>query len=144
MSEGPSRWEAFRAFLLKNIMSLTDIMRLDLQAITSNGSDFGVAVDFVAPDGSTATVNCLVTTHHNSFDENGEAIDSRQSSVAVSEPLLTDEYYPVRNGDNDVNLTGHLISFLESTGEKKTYIAEQWFPDESIGLIVIMLGEYNA
>lgn len=123
-------------------MSLTDLSRQDAENITSNLNDFGVNVDFVSPLGDECSVACLVTTHHNGFNELGEPIDSRQSSVAVSENQLVDNYYSVRNSDGDVDLTGHLLSFYESTGEKNTYIAERWLPDEAIGLIVIFLGEW--
>lgn len=123
-------------------MSLLDLARQDIENITSNSNDFGVDVDFLSPNMDACTVACLVTTHHSGFNELGEPIDSRQASVAVSEAQLVDNYYTVRNGDGDVDLTGHLLSFYESTGEKKTYIAQRWLPDEAIGLIVIFLGEW--
>lgn len=125
-------------------MGLLDQARLDMQQITSNSADFGVSISFTAPTSETATVIGFHTKHHLAYTEDGEKINHKTASIAVSETLLTDENYPTRNASDEVHFEGHLISVSDSTGSTKNYVCQQWFPDEALGLIVLILGDYDG
>lgn len=119
-------------------MSLLDRAKADLQQITSNSNEFGVSVVFTASDSTTATVNCLHTIHHTGFDTDGIRVNSKQASIAVKEDLLTDADYPVRNSNNEVTFKNHR-ALLNGT----EFIIREWYPDDTLGLIVLILGVYE-
>lgn len=119
-------------------MNLVDRAKQDIQTITSNSSEFGVPVVFLAPTSETVTINCLESTHHTSFDSTGEKINSKQSQIAVSELLLISLNYPYIDSNDEVSFKDHLLTF-----GGKTMIVNQWFPDRTASLIVLILGEYE-
>lgn len=124
-------------------MGLIDQAKKDIEQITSNSNEFGVSMTFTAPTSKTATVTGLHKKHHLGIDpEKGVAVNTKTASVSVSEKFLADAGYPVRNGNGVVDLKKHLVAVKDSTGTTETYIIEQWFPDETIGLIVCTLGTY--
>lgn len=125
-------------------MGLLDDARALWQEKSSDLSDFGVVLSFTAPTEETATVNGLHTKHHQAFDFEGRRVNSKNAHVSVSEKLLTDLSYPVRDSKGEVNLKGHLISCKDSTGETKNYVAREWYQNETLGVIVIVLGDYGT
>jgi len=66
----------------------------------------------------------------------------KNAHISFSEALLTDVSYPVRNINGEVQLRGHKITTKDSTGVDKNYIITENFPDETIGMIVCILGDY--
>src|SRR5258706_238985 len=71
----------------------------------------------------------------------GEMISSKVAHVSVSEKLLTDAGYPVRNAKGHVDLNGHKVNVKDSTGIVNNYILSNggWYPDEMLGHIVCIL-----
>jgi len=126
-------------------MSLEDRARLDMQQITGNGNDFGEPITFTAPapGSETATINGLNTKHHMGFNLDGEQVNTKTASVAVAEKFLTDAGYPTRDGNGEINMNGHLVDVADSTGNIKNYVINQNFPDENLGLLVFILGDYE-
>lgn len=125
-------------------MGLLEQARLDMQQITGNSSEFGVSMTFTAPDSSTCTVVGFHTKHHMAYNDIGEQINHKKASVAISEIQFTENSYPCRNSDGEIYLENHLVSVVDSTGLSKNYVCEQWFPDEALGLLVIILGDYDG
>ncbi len=119
-------------------MSLHQQAKIDIQTITSNSLEFGVPVVFLNPDSETVTLNCIPSEHHTSFDSDGLKINSKQASVGVSELLLDASDYSYKLDTGEISFEGHLIT-LEGT----QYIAREWFPDRTIGLIIVILSEYE-
>lgn len=122
-------------------MGLLDNIRRDARRFTSNSADFATALMFTSPgEGSvTVTVNGLATKHHFEIDSQGNVVASANVHCCVAEQLLTEEDYPVRvNGK--VNLKRHTIAWTDATGEAKSYIIEDWMPDDTLGLIRLRLG----
>jgi hypothetical protein len=56
---------------------------------------------------------------------------------------LTDQNYPVRSSSGIVNLAGHKVTVADSTGASVTYVVREWMPDETIGLILMILGDFK-
>ena len=123
-------------------MGLIDQIKIDTAQITGNLDEFGVAITFTAPDTSTADITGFHVKHHTDFDGDGIAVNSTIASVAISEKFLTDLSYPVRI-DGEVNFDGHRVLVADSTLSVKEYTILQWFPDETIGIIVCILGKYE-
>ncbi len=124
-------------------MGLIDQARADIKDITSNSNDFGVSGEFIAPSGDVAVCNCIHTKHYMAFTAEGEMINSKKASIAVAESSLTDLNYPTRNTTGEVHFEFHKVNIADSTGIVKNYIASEWFPDENVGLIVLILGDFE-
>lgn len=130
-------------------MSLTDQAIQDMKDITGNGDDFGVSFQLMSPDGAIAVVKGFHVKIHQAIDEIGLTVNSKKASIAFSEGNLPIGYV-IRITDTDhhmigeVNLKGFRIDIADSTGVVKKYKAQQWFPDEKLGLIVVILGDYAA
>lgn len=127
-------------------MSLVDQAQQDMQQITTNLNEFGVNITLKTPDGSaTASVVGLHTKHHMAFDPDGVMVSAKTASVAIAEQQLIDAGFPnIRNANNEVNLNKTLVDVADSTGAVKNYVANRVYPDEMIGLLVFILGDYKA
>ena len=121
-------------------MSLRDRAKTDVQRFTSDPDGFGTTISFEAPTTETADIVGLATKHHISIDTEGNPINTKNAHVSVSEQLLVDAGYPVRVF-GEVSMEQHKVSWVDSTGVSKDYVVEQHFPDETVGLIVFILGD---
>lgn len=117
---------------------------IDANRILSNAQKgFATAVTFSIPDGLTVTVNALAIRHHMSLNSDGMAANALNARVTVSEKTLTDLGYPTRNIQGDVSMVGNIVSFADSTQVTKMYSIESTWPDDSLGVIVCTLSEYE-
>lgn len=124
-------------------MSLIEQAKKDIEQITSNVNEFGVELNFIAPNAATAKINGLHAKTFLSVNNEGIAVNSKQAHVSFSEKFLLDKNYPVRNTSGEVDLTNHLVNVKDSTGIIKHYKVQEWFPDETIGLITCILNDYE-
>lgn len=83
----------------------------------------------------------LATKHWINFDSDGNPINSKNVHICIDESVLVANGYPVRNSKGEINLLKHQVSFLDSSGLKRTYVVRENFPDETLGLIVCILGD---
>jgi len=121
-------------------MSILDNIRADIKTITENDEDFAVEITFTAPDLTVAVINGLHTKHHMSINTEGQMVNSKNTHISFSEASLP-LAYPLRNAAGEVNLKRHKISVKDSTGIVKNYTVAEWFPDETVGLIVCLLND---
>ena len=125
-------------------MNLTDQAIADAAFITSNQNDFGVECVFVSPTQTTATVFVLHTKHNTAYDsETGERINSKIASIAVSEIVLNAANYPTRDDQGECTLKNHRVSIADSTGIVNEYKVSENYPDEKLGLIVLILIDFE-
>jgi len=127
-------------------MNITNRAQQLIQRITTNNvTGFGTSVIFVNPDNTiTKTVSALQTKHMLKQDENGFRSVARTASIAVSEAALIEAGYPTRNMQNEVDLLQHKVTWTDVSGLEWTYSVRQNRPDENIGLIVLILDDYDA
>lgn len=104
--------------------------------------DFAVPIVFVAPTNETVTINGWTSKHHIGFDTDGNMINSKKAHVTFSESDLTDAGYPFRNTDGEVYMKNHLITVKDSTQTTEQFKVAQWYPDERLGLITLILSEF--
>jgi hypothetical protein len=101
------------------------------------------AITFTAPNsGPIIVANGIATKHHNSLNEEGKQVNAKKASITITEALLTAQGYPVRI-KGEVNLTNHKVSWMDSTGTINTYMIREWYPDESLGEITCILGDFE-
>ncbi len=118
-------------------MGLSEIAKQHVARFTSNTDEFGVEYTLTAPDDTTLVVAGMQTMHHTKFDLEGEMVNSLVTSVAFAESFLTE--YPYINDDNEIDFTGHKVTF-----DSVTYMVREFFPDEKVDLIVLILVQWQA
>ena len=125
-------------------MGLIEQAQQDLIDITTDLNGFGLSIILTAPNLQVVNIVGIHHKHHLGIDTDGNAVNSKKSHCAISEKsiLTANSLYPIRNANGEVNLRGHKLSVIDSTQIVKNYIIKEWFPDESLGLIVVILGDY--
>ena len=119
--------------------------RRDWQRFTSSGG-FETEICFTNPaNGQKATINGLAMKHRIGVDpDTGNVISSRNFHISFSEAELLAAPYIVRDDENEVNITGHLVDYVDSTGKSRQYKITEPFPDETAGVIYCNLEFYNG
>ena len=97
-------------------------------------------ITLTAPSGFSVQTTGFATKHHIKFESDGTSFNAKNAHICVDEEELTALGYPVRIND-EVDLKGHIAVFKDSSGVDKTYIVNEQFPDETLGLIVCILGD---
>lgn len=126
-------------------MGLTDRAIADVKRFTTDSNGWGVSALFTAPNNQTATVNVHHVKHNLGVDTDGNMVNSKKAHVSFSESGLLEinPNYPLRDSKQEINMKGHRIDVADSTGITKNYIVKSTYPDEKIGLIVVILDDYE-
>lgn len=123
-------------------MSLIDQARIDTGAILRG--QFSVPITLISPDSQVATVRGIHNKTSEAVDpRSGIKVNSKHAAVTIYETDITDDNdtYPIRC-KGEVNFKEHKVKVKDSTGLEKTYKVNEWFPDETVGIIVLILGKY--
>ena len=119
--------------------SISDAKRI----ITKGG--FEETITISTPSGDLSLeITGLASKHHLSFNTDGSPVSSKNAHACVSETELTALGYPVRNPNGEIDFRQHKISFIDSSGVKKHYAVRETFPDETLGLITLILGDWQS
>ena len=86
----------------------------------------------------------FVSKHWINYDTDGSAVNSKNAHICLDEEQLVLLNYPVRNSQNEVHLYNHRVFTNDSSGVEKSYVIKEWFPDETLGLIVCILSDYES
>lgn len=124
-------------------MGLTEKAQLDNRKITGSLNGWGVAINIVDPNAVSVDIVGLHTKHHIGYDADGVRMSTKTASVSITESFLTDAGYPVRNGSLEVDMVDHLVNVNDSTDILKNYIVLESFPDEKLGMIILILGDFE-
>jgi hypothetical protein len=125
-------------------MGILDMIRNDARRYITDTDGFATTIHFQAPNGGMEVdIPGRSNKHHISFDQTGTPVNLLNASITISEKVLTDAGYPVRNADNLVTLRGHRVSWTDSTGIAGTYSIKECFPDQSVGIIVCILNDFK-
>ena len=120
-------------------MNLKKRAQADIKRITGNLNEWADEATLTDPASNIYTVGVIHTKHHLGLDpEIGVPINAKTSSIAFSESNLSAS---VRNGESEVNLDGWQIDVADSTDVVKSYYPLEWFPDEMIGMIIVILSD---
>lgn len=120
---------------------LLDRARLDASNIASN-SGFSSDVELTTKDETlTVQTSGLSTKHHINLDSDGLPINSKNAHVCLSEKELTELGVQVRDLNGEVNLLGCKVKIKDSSGVIREYVITENLPNETLGLIVCILGD---
>ena len=123
-------------------MSLVDQAKADWQQITTdNVSGFGTPITLTSPASDVLEIVGLATKHHIGIDDDGNVVNTKNAHISFSEKQLSDASYPTRDADGEVSLYGHKATWIDSTGSSITYVIREFFPDETMGVILCILGD---
>lgn len=128
-------------------MNLTERAIVDCLKISTNKKEFAVDIELTDLEGNSYHVVGLHTKHANSIDkDNGAIVKGKNATCSIHEReiLRAAPSYPIRDSRGEVAMIGHKIFVKDSTDEIKNYIVLQNWPDETIGLITFILGDYTA
>lgn len=124
--------------------SLLNRARKDAKRYVTKGG-FQETITLETSDGSMSIETTgFASKHWINFDTDGNAANSKNAHICLDEDKLVAAGYPVRNSDKEVYLLKHRVSVKDSSGEVKTYVIIESFPDETLGLIVCILGDYGT
>ena len=105
---------------------------------------WGTDVTFSPTFGGVGTVvTCLASKIGISIGEDGLPVNEKNAHITVSEQALTDAGYTVRNGNGEVDMINHFVSYTDSSGNTHNYQINTTMPDETLGGIYCVLGDYN-
>lgn len=110
--------------------------------ITSGGFEEEITISTPSGD-KTLQITGLASKHHLSFDSDGSPMSSKNAHCSLSEEVLSDNGYPVRNAAQEIALKGHKISYKDSSGVVKDYTVKDHYPNETLGLITLILGDWH-
>lgn len=116
---------------------IIDQARRDAQRFTNAGG-FQEEITLSTPSGdSELLVSGLTTGHWQGFDTDGNPVNSTSNHITIAEADLIAANYPyLVNGR--VGLQNHKVSVLD-----KTYIINECHPNQTLGLLVCILGVYK-
>jgi len=122
-------------------MGLLKQAQKDIEQITTNdATGFAVVAYMYLSNGTIAKVKGTTARHYLGFDTDGVKISSLNAHVSFSEKTLTDAGVTVRNSAGEVNLLGKRVQINDSADVLRDYVVVEQYPDETIGLIVLILG----
>ena len=103
----------------------------------------GVECTFT-PSGSVDSLNIrgLFASHHNSINTDGVPINAKTTRLTIIEKDLTDHDYVTRNSKGYVSMKDHKVSFIDASGVLQYFIVNEVFPDNTLGVITLILGDY--
>lgn len=122
-------------------MNLLDAIKRDIAQIQNNGNEYAVDCTFTRPNNTTFTIKAVHTKHHLGVDTDGLPINSKTASISFSEMNLPVNI-SIRNNANEVRMINWRVSVKDSTGVTAQYVVREVFPDEMLGTIVCILGDY--
>ena len=93
---------------------------------------------------TTIETTGFVSKHWINYDTDGSSVNSKNAHICIDEDDLVLKNYPVRNANNEVSLMNHRVTTKDSSGIEKKYLIKEWFPDETLGLIVCILADYES
>lgn len=124
-------------------MSFTDLAKADWKRFTGDVNGWGTAIKFTIPGGGTSVdVVGLAVKHHINVDTEGIAINGKNAHISISEELLTAESYVTRVNE-EVSLEGHTVEWIDSSGVLKKYVIRETYPDEKVGMLICILGDFE-
>ena len=122
--------------------SLLDKARRDSKKYVTAGG-FHEDITLATPDGfTTLQTTGFVSKHWINFDTDGNAINAKNAHICVDQTALEAANYPYLK-DKEVHLYKHRVTTKDSSGNNKEYVVNEHYPDETLGLIVCILGDYE-
>ena len=123
---------------------LFQLAKRDAKFFVTQGG-FEVDIQLTTPTSDkTVSLTGFATKHWVNFDTDGNPVNAKNVHVCIDESVLVANGYPTRNLKDEISLLKHKVSFEDSSGVVKNYVVRESFPDETFGLIVLILNDYKV
>lgn len=124
--------------------SLFNLVKRDAKFFVTKGG-YQIDIELVTPDGSkTVNITGWAVKHFGSFDSDGNQVNTANVHATVDEALLVSLGYPIRNVRGELSMKFHIVKFVDSSGVLSSNIVREIFPDENLGLILLVLGRFKS
>jgi hypothetical protein len=125
-------------------MGLLDRARKDARKILGDLAGWATMLTFTSPGGEVTTINGTFFKRNVAvLSGDGTPSNARQIHITFAEAEMIAAYYDIRNTAGVVDLQDHLVSCADSTGVAHSYVIREWHPDETLGIVRCMLGDYE-
>lgn len=125
-------------------MGMLEQAQADVKRIRQDPNGFTKQITFIKKDGSlTVTVYGMHSKINGAIDTMGNFVNAKKAHVSVSEGTLNDAGYFVRDGNNEVSMIGDKVAVKDSSGLLCQYEISETIPDETVGLIVCFLHDFE-
>jgi hypothetical protein len=125
-------------------MGMLEQAQADIKRIRTDPNGFTRPITFTKADNSkTVTVYGMHAKIHMNTTTIGEVVNGKKAHVSVSESSLTDLGYVTRNDKNECSIKDDKVTVLDSVGFLCDYIIREIYPDEAVGLLVCILGDFE-
>jgi hypothetical protein len=126
-------------------MGLRDIAASDVIEIINDTETGGDEITITSPAGVSETFNALTNDIHFAIDpETGETVTGRQCSATVlSSDLVTAGFTDIK-GIPDTNSRPWVVQMTDINGVTASFKVVESHPDNTIGLMILILGEYSS
>lgn len=125
-------------------MGMLEIAQAAVKRIRTDPNGFTKRLTFTKKDGSvSAIIYGMFSKIHMTTGTDGEAINTKRPHVSIAESALNDLGYTTRDANNECNLKDDKIFVADSTLVSSQYIIAEIFPDETLGIIVCFLRDFE-
>jgi hypothetical protein len=121
---------------------ILDLARRDAAFIINQGG-FQSDITFVVDGGDDVVIQGLATKHHLGYNEDGQRVSVKNAQITINESDLTDAGITTRAANGEVGLRNQVVNYADSTGTTHSYVIIDRFPNETLGHIVCILGDYE-
>lgn len=122
--------------------ALLESVRKDVKKYILEGG-FESDIKITNPSGNISLdTTGWASKHHINFDTDGAPINAKNAHICLDEDALVAGGILVRVNE-EVVLRDYKIEVKDSSGIIKKYIIKEIFPDETLGLIVCVLGDFE-
>lgn len=123
--------------------SLFDLIKRDAKRFLNTGG-YQIGIELTNKN-NTQTINIhgWAVKINGSFDSDGNQVNTKNVHVTIDEDVLVNLGYIPRNAKGEVHLLGHKVQYTDSSGVLRSYVVWENYPDENLGLILLILGDYK-
>ena len=122
--------------------SLRDKARRDFKKFSQ--SDFSSEITFIKTP-ENIIVDGIVSKHNLSIDpDTGVPVNSSNAHITISEQVLNDAGIVTRDVNKKVIVKGMKISFADASGLSFTYMIDEAFTSDTLGVIVCIVGIWQS
>jgi len=124
-------------------MSIDRAIRDARNIVTKGGFNTSIVLTPVG-DIDPITIQGVTSRHHIEFNQDGYPVNATNAHILLSENDLKANGLITRDTRGNVALDAWLASWVDGTGESRTYKIVQTKPSETLGLIICTVGRYGT
>ena len=113
-----------------------------IKRISTNTNGAGSAITLINLEGGSCDIFGTKSKHHLGIDNQGNSVNTKNSHMSfhISETIRTN--FNIRNSDGDIAIKGFKV-ILTHLGIVGNYVITEFYPSETTGYIVCILGEID-